>query len=183
MCISEINAHVKSLLDKVGLENSKNTVVSSLSLGNKRKVEFAVALVGKPRVIILDEPTVGMDPDANRRIWSILADLKKEGVSIVLVTHMINQATSLCDEMAIMHLGRMRCIGSVNDLKKKFSKGWELNIIFKKNTNQDIELVLNKIKSHHEDGLDTCGTKLQKDTPLTLNMVQDTVKCFLKEAT
>lgn len=90
-----------------------------------------------------------------------------------------------------MHLGRMRCIGSATDLKKKFSKGWELNIIFRKNTNQDIELTLNKIKliHHHEVELDTFnennehGKKLEKDTPLTLNMVQDTVKCFLKDAT
>lgn len=141
-----------------------------MSLGNKRKVEFAVALVGNPNVVILDEPTVGMDPDANRNMWGILADLKSKGVSIVLVTHKIDQVTAFSDEMSVMHLGRMRCIGSVTDLKRKFSKGWELKITFKKNTDEDINRKLKKIK-------------VEWEARLTLAMVQDTVVCFLKDTT
>lgn len=88
----------------------------------------AVALVGEPHVVFLDEPSAGMDPEVRRSMWDILQDVKRRGISIVLTTHSMEEAEALADTMCVFHLGRMRCIGSVGHLKKKFSKGWELQI-------------------------------------------------------
>lgn len=88
----------------------------------------AVALVGEPKVIFLDEPSAGMDPEVRRNMWVMLQDVKSRGISIVLTTHSMEEAEALADTMCVFHLGRMRCIGNVAHLKNKFSKGWEVQV-------------------------------------------------------
>lgn len=124
------------------LKMNGNTLVGHFSGGNKRKLIAAVALVGEPMVVFLDEPSAGMDPEARRRMWDILQDVKNRGISIVLTTHSMEEAEALADRMTVLHLGRMRCLGSVGQLKNKFSKGWEVQIKYAKPPDQMVQQYL-----------------------------------------
>jgi ABC-2 type transport system ATP-binding protein len=95
------------LLDLVGLSDAANTRCRQLSGGQKRRLALALALVGKPRLLFLDEPTTGMDPQARRATWDILLDLKSRGATILLTTHFMDEAERLADHIAILDHGEL----------------------------------------------------------------------------
>eukprot|EP01114_Cavostelium_apophysatum_P013017 TRINITY_DN3066_c0_g1_i2.p1 TRINITY_DN3066_c0_g1~~TRINITY_DN3066_c0_g1_i2.p1 ORF type:complete len:1610 (-),score=443.90 TRINITY_DN3066_c0_g1_i2:33-4862(-) len=121
--VSEVDA----LLKKVGLEEKKTTLSKSLSGGMKRKLSLAIALVGDPKVLFLDEPTSGMDPYSRRKVWELLNESKK-GRTIILTTHYMDEAEYLSDRVAIMSKGSLRCLGSTLFLKNRFGVNYYLNI-------------------------------------------------------
>jgi ATP-binding cassette subfamily A (ABC1) protein 3 len=86
-----------------------------LSGGNKRKLSVAIAMLGNPKVIFLDEPSTGMDPEARRFMWNVIdrVSTKTKKSSVVLTTHSMEEAEALCTRMAIMVNGEFRCLGSV----------------------------------------------------------------------
>lgn len=88
----------------------------------------AVAMCGEPQVIFLDEPSAGMDPAARRSMWEIIRAIKQRGCSVVLTTHSMEEAEALANRLAIMHEGRIRCIGNPQYLKDKFSMGFEAQV-------------------------------------------------------
>lgn len=106
--------------------------VKQFSGGNKRKLSTAVALIGNPVVVYLDEPTTGMDPGAKRQLWNMVCKIRKTGKSIVLTSHSMDECEALCTRLAIMVNGEFKCIGSVQHLKNKFSKGFTLTIKLRK---------------------------------------------------
>jgi ATP-binding cassette, subfamily A (ABC1), member 3 len=106
-------------------------LVREYSGGNKRKLSTAVAMLGNPSVIFLDEPTTGMDPGAKRHLWSAICKVRNQGRSIVLTSHSMEECEALCTRIAIMVGGEFRCLGSVQHLKSKFSKGFILTIKIK----------------------------------------------------
>lgn len=106
--------------------------VKEYSGGNKRKISTAIALIGNPVVIYLDEPTTGMDPGAKRKLWDMICKVRKTGKSIVLTSHSMDECEALCTRLAIMVNGEFKCLGSVQHLKNKFSKGYTLTIKLKK---------------------------------------------------
>lgn len=108
--------------------------VKEYSGGNKRKLSTAVALIGNPAVVYLDEPTTGLDPGAKRHLWNMICKIRSTGKSIVLTSHSMDECEALCTRLAIMVNGEFKCIGSVQHLKNKFSKGFTLVIKLKKNT-------------------------------------------------
>ena len=89
----------------------RNTMAGSLSGGNKRKLSVALALVADSKLVILDEPTSGMDLNARRRLWDMLKNYKQDRI-IILTTHNMNEADLLGDRIAIMSHGRVKCLGS-----------------------------------------------------------------------
>ncbi|HEX9036670.1 MAG TPA: ABC transporter ATP-binding protein [Ktedonobacterales bacterium] len=95
------------LLERVGLSGSGRTRFRQLSGGQKRRLALAVAIVGKPRLLFLDEPTTGMDPQARRATWDIIQKLKARGVTILLTTHFMDEAERLADRIAIMDTGKI----------------------------------------------------------------------------
>ncbi len=95
------------LLARVGLEGAAKTRCRQLSGGQKRRLALALALVGKPRLLFLDEPTTGMDPQARRATWEILHGLKTRGITILLTTHFMDEAERLADRIAILDNGRL----------------------------------------------------------------------------
>lgn len=97
----------KELLELVGLTDAANTRCRQLSGGQKRRLALALALVGKPRLVFLDEPTTGMDPQARRATWDILLDLKARGTTILLTTHFMDEAERLADRIAIIDAGEL----------------------------------------------------------------------------
>ncbi|PHT97975.1 ABC transporter A family member 11 [Capsicum chinense] len=115
------------------LSQSKITKVSakmrscSYSGGMKRRLSVAIALIGDPKLVILDEPTTGMDPITRRHVWDIIEKAKK-GRAIILTTHSMEEADVLSDRIAIMAKGRLRCIGTSIRLKSKFGTGFIANV-------------------------------------------------------
>ncbi|XP_035705489.1 ATP-binding cassette sub-family A member 3 isoform X2 [Folsomia candida] len=100
--------------------------VGSYSGGNKRKLSTAIALIGSPPVIFLDEMTTGMDPVARRHMWTAISRIRDSGTSIILTSHSMNECEALCTRIAIMVNGTFRCLNSIQELKNKFGEGYTL---------------------------------------------------------
>jgi len=114
---------IDSLLDFVQLSERKDTSIEKLSGGMKRRLILARALVNNPRLLILDEPTVGLDPQARHLIWDRLRALRSRGNTIVLTTHYMEEAAQLCDRIVIMDQGRILELGRPQDLVRKHAGG------------------------------------------------------------
>uniref|UniRef100_A0AAY4A5Y8 P-type phospholipid transporter n=1 Tax=Denticeps clupeoides TaxID=299321 RepID=A0AAY4A5Y8_9TELE len=113
-------------IQKLGLVKYANKTAGTYSGGNKRKLSTAMALIGCPPVVFLDEPTTGMDPRARRFLWDCILSVIKEGRSVVLTSHSMEECEALCTRMAIMVNGRFKCLGSIQHLKSKFGEGYTL---------------------------------------------------------
>ncbi len=105
------------LLRRFGLEEKRNAFYNQLSGGQKQRLALAMALVNDPRVLFLDEPTAGLDPQVRREIYDIIEELKREKKTIVLTTHYIEEAEKLCDRVAIVDQGKVIATGTPRELK------------------------------------------------------------------
>ncbi|XP_044267018.1 phospholipid-transporting ATPase ABCA1-like [Tribolium madens] len=121
----QITKEVDDYLKILEIENKRRACSKTLSGGMKRKLSVAIALCGKSKVVILDEPTAGMDPSARRTVWALLQK-QKSGRTILLTTHYMDEADVLGDRIAIMSFGELQCCGSSFFLKKKFGSGYSL---------------------------------------------------------
>ncbi|WP_069164745.1 ABC transporter ATP-binding protein [Nocardia altamirensis] len=104
------------VLEQVDLVDRADVRVGSLSGGEQRRVDMACALLGQPRLLFLDEPTTGLDPESRRGTWRLLADLKASGVTMVLTTHYLDEAEALADRIAIMHKGEIVRTGTLREI-------------------------------------------------------------------
>jgi ABC-2 type transport system ATP-binding protein len=95
----------RALMAEMGLADKRNTVYSKLSGGQKQRLSIALALVGNPEVAVLDELTTGLDPQARRDTWDLIRGVRDRGVSVVLVTHFMDEAERLCDRLAVIRAG------------------------------------------------------------------------------
>jgi ABC-2 type transport system ATP-binding protein len=106
------------LLDTVGLRDAAATSVRRLSGGQAQRLSLACALIGRPEVVFLDEPTAGMDPHARATTWQLVRDLRDRGVTVLLTTHAMDEAEQLCDRVAIVTGGRLAALGSPAELTR-----------------------------------------------------------------
>ncbi|XP_015068163.1 ABC transporter A family member 2 [Solanum pennellii] len=125
---------VEKSLAEVKLTQAARMRAGSYSGGMKRRLSVAIALIGEPKLVILDEPTTGMDPITRRHVWDIIEDAKK-GRAIILTTHSMEEADILSDRIGIMAKGRLRCIGTSIRLKSRFGTGFIANVSFSGGTN------------------------------------------------
>ncbi|XP_013411172.1 ATP-binding cassette sub-family A member 3 isoform X2 [Lingula anatina] len=123
---AQIPSVVQNLMSTLLLEEHADKLVKDYSGGNKRKLSTAVALVGNPPVIFLDEPSSGMDPVARRHLWNTLAKVRASGRTLVLTSHSMEECEALCTRIAIMVNGQYKCLGSTQHLKNKFGEGYTL---------------------------------------------------------
>ena len=107
---------VTTLLERLGITDKADTLYSRLSGGQQQRVSIAVALVGRPDVVILDELTTGLDPQARRETWGLVEDLRDSGVTIVLVTHFMEEAERLADRIALIDEGRLAALDTPRGL-------------------------------------------------------------------
>jgi ABC-2 type transport system ATP-binding protein len=107
-----------AMLDLVGLRDTTATPVRRLSGGQAQRLSLACALIGRPRVVFLDEPTAGMDPHARATTWDLVRSLRERGVTVLLTTHAMDEAETLCDRVAIINGGRLAALGSPSDLTR-----------------------------------------------------------------
>ncbi|XP_061217997.1 phospholipid-transporting ATPase ABCA7 [Neopsephotus bourkii] len=115
-------------ITKMGLAPHADRPAGKYSGGNKRKLSTAIALLGSPPIVFLDEPTTGMDPRARRFLWDRILSVIREGRSVVLTSHSMEECEALCTRMAIMVNGRFRCLGSVQHLKSRFGDGYTVMV-------------------------------------------------------
>lgn len=116
---SEALKRSDELLKFFQLEEKRNVIIDQLSTGMKRRLILARALINEPQILLLDEPTTGLDPQARHLIWDRIRDLKKQGVTIILTTHYMDEAAELCDRTLIMDNGKIIEEGKPPDLVKK----------------------------------------------------------------
>jgi ABC-2 type transport system ATP-binding protein len=116
------NGRIGELLRFVGLWEKKDTAVEHLSGGMRRRLLIARGLMHRPQVVFMDEPTVGLDPQARRLIWGLIESLRKKGITIMLTTHYIEEAEALCDRVAIMRAGRIIALDSPASLKARVGR-------------------------------------------------------------
>ncbi len=127
---SEINLNIDSLLEKLGFEKERNTMVSSLPLGWKQKLAFSAAIFHKPKIVFLDEPTGGVDPIARRQFWELIYEAAASGITIFVTTHYMDEA-EYCDRVSIMVDGRIEALDSPKNLKNQF-EAKDMDEVFKK---------------------------------------------------
>ena len=109
---------IAELLQRVGLWDRRKDLVRTYSGGMRRRLEIARGLIHKPRVLFLDEPTIGLDPQSRRVIWDLLRDLRRgDEITISLTTHYMDEAEALCDRIAIVDRGKVVALGTVDELK------------------------------------------------------------------
>ncbi|WP_129545140.1 ABC transporter ATP-binding protein [Thermoanaerobacter ethanolicus] len=114
----EREERINHILDILNLSEAANRIVKEYSGGMVRKLEIGQALIHRPKLLILDEPTVGLDPVARRNVWEVLEALKKEtGLTILITTHYMEEAEAMCDRVAIMNKGRIAALGTPEELK------------------------------------------------------------------
>lgn len=109
----------EELMAMLDLKKYANFSVHALSGGNKQRVLIARALMHNPEIVLLDEPTVGLDPDIRRTLWGIIKDLKKMGITVVLTTHYLDEAQELSDRICMLHKGTVRLVESVQALREQ----------------------------------------------------------------
>ena len=114
---------VAFLLETVGLTERADTWAMNLSGGEKRRLGIAMALVGRPDLVFLDEPTTGLDPGARRELWTVVRDLKRAGKTVLLTTHYLDEAEQLADNVAIMNHGKIVARGRPEELISGYGGG------------------------------------------------------------
>ncbi|GAM27254.1 hypothetical protein SAMD00019534_104290 [Acytostelium subglobosum LB1] len=124
----EMEKAIDSLLERVKLAEHRDKRISALSGGMKRRVSISISLLGDNKLILLDEPTTGLDPDARRAIWDIIQDVRQDK-TILITTHNMEEADVLCNKIAIVASGRLQCIGSPLYLKNRFGNGFKLEVV------------------------------------------------------
>jgi ABC-2 type transport system ATP-binding protein len=124
----DLSERVEELLVQVGLEDRAKEPVKNFSGGMKRRLNLAMGLIHRPKLILLDEPTVGIDPQARHKILEIVEDITKSGQTVLYTTHYLEEAESFCDRLAIMDHGKILAEGSVEQLKAQVGEGTLLTV-------------------------------------------------------
>ena len=112
----EREKRISELLSFVELERVKNSFIKELSGGMKRRLLIVRALIHRPKILFMDEPTVALDPQVRRKIWKLIRELKSRGITIVLTTHYIEEAENLCGRTAILNRGKLVALDTVKNL-------------------------------------------------------------------
>jgi len=116
----EINKNIDALLQRLGFEDAKNTMVKSLPLGWKQKLAFSAAIFHRPRIVFLDEPTGGVDPIARRQFWEMIYEAAASGITVFVTTHYMDEA-EYCDRVSIMVDGRIEALDTPRNLKSQYN--------------------------------------------------------------
>uniref|UniRef100_H2YP08 ABC transporter domain-containing protein n=1 Tax=Ciona savignyi TaxID=51511 RepID=H2YP08_CIOSA len=144
----KIKSEINRVINLVDLEDQVDTLSIKLSGGQKRKLSVGIAIIGDPKILILDEPTAGMDPYSRHKLWNVLRS-RKAGRITLLTTHFMDEADILADRKIILSKGKLRCVGSSLFLKNKYGVGYHLGIVTK--TSNKVEEITDCVKSHIAD--------------------------------
>eukprot|EP00730_Choanoeca_flexa_P008671 TRINITY_DN12519_c2_g1_i12.p1 TRINITY_DN12519_c2_g1~~TRINITY_DN12519_c2_g1_i12.p1 ORF type:complete len:1527 (+),score=451.98 TRINITY_DN12519_c2_g1_i12:2-4582(+) len=122
----DVHSLAAELISRMDLSMYADKPSGTYSGGNKRKLSTAIAIIGGPEIVYLDEPSTGVDPASKRFLWGVLDEVKSNGQSVVITSHSMEECEALCDRLTVMVNGRFRCLGSPGHLKAKFGQGYLL---------------------------------------------------------
>ncbi|MFB8789918.1 MAG: ABC transporter ATP-binding protein [Potamolinea sp.] len=114
---------INQWLEYVELSERRDALAKTLSGGMKRRLQIARALLHQPKILFLDEPTVGLDPQTRRRLWEIIRDLNKQGMTMLLTTHYMDEVEFLCDRIGIMDSGKLIELGTLQEFRQQHGEG------------------------------------------------------------
>ncbi|WP_197060039.1 ABC transporter ATP-binding protein [Sporocytophaga myxococcoides] len=161
-------SRAQEILEIVGLEAKRKTYVNHLSGGQRQKLALGVALLNNPKVLLLDEPTTGLDPNARREIWNLLEKLKRtSGTAMILTTHYMEEAQYLCDRIIIMNKGSFLAEGTLPQLIKSYGEGEVIQFLVNKPFGESLKL-LPSVKKVFWEKRGTKGKLVVSDITITL---------------
>ena len=148
-----------SLLDQVGLSDKSENRIPELSRGQKPRFAVAASLVNNPELVVLDEPTTGLDPQARRNLWSLIREVNQRGVTVVLTTHSMDEAELLCSRLAIMDHGKLLAVDTPRNLVNQLDASYTVKLTMDKPmTEGQLENLHGRVEvlhSNQEDGAAT----------------------------
>ena len=135
---------IMAMIEEMSLGEFTNKISGRLSGGNKRKLSVAISMICNPPIILLDEPSTGMDPEARRFMWAVIHKIstKRKKSSVIMTTHSMDEAETLCKRMGIMVNGEFACMGSTTEIKEKYGYGFEVDIRIKPMKEEEIHRFL-----------------------------------------
>jgi len=125
-----LKKRMEEILKLIGLENRKNDLIKTYSGGMKRRINIAAALLHKPKILLMDEPTVGVDPQSRNQIFEVVEQLNKQGVTIIYTTHYMEEVVRLCNTIAIMDNGKIIAQGTLEELQNQTKSNDQVEIVF-----------------------------------------------------
>ena len=137
----ELKERIEIILELIGLSERKNDLVKTYSGGMKRRINIASAILHKPKILFMDEPTVGVDPQSRNRIFEIVENLNKEGMTIVYTTHYMEEVERLCNRIAIIDDGKIVAQGTQSELQKESNVKETIEIRFQTITSTQVEIL------------------------------------------
>ncbi|KAM9387437.1 ATP-binding cassette sub-family A member 13 [Phaethornis superciliosus] len=143
----DIRKVAEDLVNRLHLSAHADKLVKTYSAGTKRKLSTALALVGKPQILLLDEPSSGMDPCSKRYLWKTILKEVQDGCAAVLTSHSMEECEALCTRLAIMVNGSFKCLGSPQHIKNRFGDGYSVKIWLSKDINSQ-RMILNCLQLH-----------------------------------
>lgn len=138
----DISQVVNYLLKKLQLNYHRNNTSESYSCGTRRKLSTALALIGNPQILLLDEPSSGMDPRSKRHLWKIISEQVMGKCAVVLTSHSMEECEALCTRLAIMVKGQFRCLGSLQHIKNRFGSGFTVKM-YLTGASYDVDMISN----------------------------------------
>ena len=139
-----LNQVVMAMIEEMSLGEFTKKIAGRLSGGNKRKLAVAISFLCSPPIVLLDEPSTGMDPEARRFMWSVIHKISTKGkkASVIMTTHSMDEAETLCKRMAIMVNGEFVCLGRAGQIKEKYGYGYEIEVRIKPLSEEKFEKIL-----------------------------------------
>ncbi|QBZ83007.1 Daunorubicin/doxorubicin resistance ATP-binding protein DrrA [Hydrogenovibrio crunogenus] len=157
---------IDELLERLALTDKANSVTNELSGGMKRRVLIAMALVHRPEVLVLDEPTAGVDVDLRRTLWEFTKELHKKGHTIILTTHYLEEAEALCEEVAIVKGGELKAMETTSDLLSRHNYRY-LRVVLEASAGFEEKKLSPELKERFiEQDANGLMFKLEKNVPL-----------------
>ncbi|XP_077071802.1 uncharacterized protein abca12 [Siphateles boraxobius] len=159
ICKRETGQVVNYLLKKLELNYHRHSTSENYSCGTRRKLSTALALIGNPQILLLDEPSSGMDPRSKRHLWKIISEQVMSKCAVVLTSHSMEECEALCTRLAIMVKGQFRCLGSLQHIKNRFGKGFTVKM-YLVGSSYDVDMISNFmqqnfpstfLKDHHSN--------------------------------
>lgn len=167
--------HISEILEKAGLTDKADTLISKLSKGYRQRVGIGEALIGNPDILILDEPTIGLDPNQIIEIRNLIRDLGKEK-TVILSSHILQEVSALCTRIVIIHEGKLVAVDTKEELMKNLESGGKIRIL----VDNEFETVRSKIGDLHgvrgvdlvrtENGLSEIVVSVEKDVDIRRNL-------------
>ena len=160
-----IQQQSEQILELLGLKIHAENRCGTYSGGNKRKLSVGLAMVGQPALLFLDEPSTGMDPGARHALWEALSTIRRQGTSIVVTSHSMEECEALCTRLGIMVNGQFKALGSLQHLKNKFGKGYTLELQLNNISSSD------RVKSFVESNFSTAKLKEEFSSQITYDIL------------